>query len=308
MPPRPSSAPAPASTSVAGGRAYIGLALLGWGLAILLGVTPHEDLLVGGALALFGAVLLASARGLPRLPPIPPLLVAGVGLGLAYAVMAYVLVAGAALDARKLTLVLLGCALAAASPWLDRVVRLPRRGVTASVGSLAVCALVVLGAPLAVWALQAGFKAAVGSTPLESFVRLGLLAPLHVILNALGHPSSVDGQTVTYATRDGPLRVDVGAACSGLQAMGLFTGVLALYLLVERPGGRRLALWSAIGIGGVYLANLLRLVTIFLVGYQWGADALVRVHAQAGWIFFLAWALLFARLLPRSRRAPTRTT
>lgn len=300
MPPTPPPSPAGRPGPVASGRAYIGLALLGWGLAILLGVTPHEDRLVGGALSVFGAVLLATARGLPRLPSVPMLLVAGAGLALGAGVMAYVLAADAALDARKLALVLLGCGLAAASPWLDRAVRLPRRGVT-TVGSLVGCALVVLGAPLAVWALQASFKAAIGTTPLESFVRIGLLAPVHAILAGLGLPSSVDGQSVTYATRDGPLRVDVGAACSGIQAMALFTGVLALYLLVERPGGRRLALWSAIGILGVYAANLLRLVTIFLVGYQWGAEALVRVHAQAGWMFFLAWALIFARIVPRSR-------
>ena len=296
----------PAAVPVASGRAYIGLALLGWGLAILLGVTPHEDRLVGAALTVFGGVLLVTARGLPRLQRMPALMVAGVGLGLAASVVAYVVAAGAVLVARKIALIALGCGLAAASPWLERSVHLARRGVTTTVGSLVGCALVVLGAPLAVWAMQAGFKVAVGSTPLESFVRFGLLAPLHVILAAFGLPSSVDGQTVTYATQEGTLRVDVGAACSGLQAMALFSGVLALYLFVERPGGRRLATWSAIGIAGVYVANLLRLVTIFLVGYQWGSDALVRVHAQAGWIFFLAWALVFARLLPRTRRTPAR--
>lgn len=312
MPPQPPDGPStrapPGVPPVASGRAYLGLALLGWGLAILLGVTPHEDRLVGAALSLFGGVLLATAQGLPQLPRMPALAVATVGAALAAAVLAYVIAADAVLDVRKLALVLLGCSLAGASPWLGRSVRLPRRGVTTTVGSLVGCALVVVGAPLAVWAVQAAFKAAVGSTPLESFVRFGLLAPLHVILALFGLPSSIDGQSVTYATHDGPLRVDVGAACSGLQAMALFTGVLALYLFIERPGGRRLAVWSTIGIAGVYLANLLRLVTIFLVGYRWGSDALVRVHAQAGWIFFLAWALLFARLLPRAHRAPARTT
>ncbi|MEK6976229.1 MAG: exosortase/archaeosortase family protein [Candidatus Thermoplasmatota archaeon] len=293
----------PAGAAGSSGQAYIGLALLGWGLAILLGVTPHEDYAVGAALTAFGAVLVATAASLPRLPRVPALLVAGGGLALAATVLAYVLAAHAVVDARKLALILLGCGLVIASPWLHRSVRLPRRGATTTVGSLAGCALVVLGAPLAVWAVQAAFKAAVGATPVEAFVRVALLGPLHVILSGLGLGSSVDGQTVTYATRHGTLLVDVGAACSGLQAMALFSGVLALYLIVERPGGRRLALWSLIGVAGVYVANLLRLVTIFLVGYRWGADALVQVHAQAGWIFFVAWALLFARLVPKSRRA-----
>lgn len=304
MPPRLPSPPLPDTTR---GRAYIGLALLGWGSAIVLGVTPHEDRLVGGALAIFGGALVGTALGLPRLPSLPPHLVAGAGLSLAACVLAYILAAGAAWDARKAALVILGCALAAAAPWLDRAVPLARRGVTATVGSLVGCALVVLGAPLAVWALQAAFKGLVGATPLEAFVRVGLLGPLHVLLAALGHASVVDGQTVTYTTREGLLHVNVGAACSGLQAMALFSGVLALYLFVERPGGRRLLLWSAIGLAGVYVANLLRLVVIFLVGYQWGSDALERVHAQAGWMFFLAWALLFARLVPKGAPRKART-
>lgn len=299
MPPTPTSDPPAHSV---GGRSYLGLALLGWGLAIVLGVTPHEDRVVGASLAVFGAVLVASSRGLPRLPPLPPLWVAGAGLSLAACVLAYVLAADAPLDVRKIALIAVGSCLAAAAPWLERVVPVARRGVTATVGSLAGCALVVLGAPLAVWALQAVFKALVGATPLEAFVRVGLLAPLHLLLAMLGHPSVVEGQTVSYATREGVLHVNVGAACSGLQAMGLFSGVLALYMFVERPGGMRLAIWSAIGLAGVYVANLLRLVAIFLVGYQWGHDALVRVHAQAGWVFFLAWALLFARLVPKVAR------
>ena len=39
------------------GRAYLGLALLGWGLSILLGVTPHEDLLVANSLATVGGTV-----------------------------------------------------------------------------------------------------------------------------------------------------------------------------------------------------------------------------------------------------------
>lgn len=309
--PRRATAVAPArppgdGAAPAGGRAYIGLALLGWGLAILLGVTPHEDRLVGAALAAFGGLLLATAPAWPRVPPVDPRIAAAAGLLLATGVLGYVVLAGAALDARKVALVALGAGLACAAPWLGRTVRLPRHGATATVGSLVACAAVALGAPLAVWAVQAAFKAAIGATPLEAFVRVGLLAPLHAILTLLGLSSSVRGQSVTYATRDGPLQVDVGAACSGLQAMALFTAVLGLYVLVERPGGRRLALWCAIGIAGVYAANVLRLVAIFLVGYQWGGDALVRVHAQAGWVFFVAWALLFARLVPTSRRGARR--
>jgi exosortase/archaeosortase family protein len=150
-----------------------------------------------------------------------------------------------------------------------------------------------------VWGVQAAFKGVAGTTPVEAFVEYGLVLPMAGFAAMLGWSPAVHGQTLTYMTATGPLSVEVGAACSGLQAMALFGGVLAVYLLVERPGGRAVAAWSALGLAGVYLANLARLFVLAVVGHAWGRDALLRVHADAGWVFFVAWALLFAWLARR---------
>src|SRR5687768_1610150 len=286
------------------GRAYLGLALLGWGLSILLGVTPHEDLLVGGGLAVFGLALAASS---PRLPEfrgsLSPWIVAGAGLAVVAGLLAFNAATGAALDGPKVAILIVGAGLVAAAPFLGRRLRLGRKGRSLTVASMVVGSLAVLGAPLAVWGLQALTKGVVGTTPIEAFVRFALIAPIGAFLHLIGFAPEIQGQTVTYATRNGPLALEVGAACSGVQAMALFTGVLALFLWSEKPGARRLAIWCAIGIAGVYVANLLRLVMLFLVGYQWGGDALVEAHAHLGWVFFVAWAILFARLA-RGKRSP----
>lgn len=298
----PSAAPAPLAKPVpapqaGAGRAYLGFALLGWGLAILLGVTPHEDLWVGAGLAVFGLALAASS---PRFPEfggtLSPYLVAGAGLSVVAGVLAFNAASGSSLEGPKIPIVLVGAGLVAAAPLLGRRLPIGRKGRTMTVASLVIASLAVLGAPLAVWGLQAATKGVVGTTPVEAFTRFALVAPVSALLQATGFAPSVDGQTVTYVTRSGPLALEVGAACSGIQAMALFTGVLALFMWAEKPGGRRLAIWSIIGIGGVYVANLLRLVMLFLVGYQWGPEALLQAHAQAGWIFFVGWAILFARL------------
>ncbi|MEA3136089.1 MAG: hypothetical protein QOJ26_1127 [Thermoplasmata archaeon] len=285
------------------GRAYLGLALLGWGLSIVLGVTPHEDLVVGSGLAIFGAVLVATSPRLPESRGLPAYAVAGVGLAIVAGVLAHTLLASAAFDVPKAALVALGVGLATAAPFLRRRIPVGRKGRSVTVATLVVGGLAVLGAPLAVWGLQAATKGVMGTTPMEAFVRYGLLLPIGLFLKAVGLDAAIDGQTVTYATPHGPLALEVGAACSGVQAMALFAGVLALFLWIEKPGGRRLALWSAIGIGGVYVANLLRLAMLFLVGYEWGPDALLQAHAQAGWLFFVAWAIVFARLVRSPRRA-----
>lgn len=293
---------APAPEAPTAGRAYVGLAVLGGGLAVLLGATPHEDPLVGLALALFGAALVGTAPRLPAVRRLPPAAVAAAGILLVLAVTAHTAWRHGAPNLPKAAIALLGLALAGCAPPLarDATVRLGRRRIP--LATLVACLLPVLAAPLLVWGLQATLKGTVGATPIELFVRVALLAPLAAGLGLLGLDPHVDGQTLRYATPNGPLTVEVGAACSGVQAMALFAGILALFLVAERPGGRRLAVWCCIGLAGVYAANLLRLGVLTLVGYAWGVDALLQVHAQAGWVFFVAWALLFTHL---ARRAGT---
>ncbi|MEA3189548.1 MAG: hypothetical protein QOD77_130 [Thermoplasmata archaeon] len=293
--------PAPAHGT---GPWFLGLALLGWGLAILLGVVPHEDLLVGLGLAAFGAALVASVRQVPRLPTMPAWLAWVLAALLALGPIAYVALARTAFDLPKAAMVGTGLVLAACAQHLQERVRLPLRGrPEATVSTLAVSLAAVLGAPLAVHAVQAGFEAAVGSTPVEAFLQVGLLWPLTGILTVLGWQPHLDGQILGYTTAAGPITVEVGAACSGIQAMALFAVLLALYLLVERPSGPRAALLTLIGLGGVYVANLLRLVMLMVVGYHWGVDALMEAHAQAGWVFFVAWAFLFAWIVNRKQKA-----
>jgi exosortase/archaeosortase family protein len=283
------------------GRAFLGLALLGWGLSILLGITPHEDLFVGTGLAVFGAAMLATAPRLPEIPSLPAWTVAGLGVALVGGLAGFTAATHGAWDLQKGVLLGLGVALMAASLALGRRLRVGRKGRTVSVGSAVVAVLAVLGAPLAVWSLQAAAKGVFGTTPGEAFVRYALVLPSGLLLSGLGMHPVVAGQTISFPTPRGILSVEVGAACSGIQAMALFMAVLGAYLWSEKPGGRRLAVWSAIGLGGVYLANLLRLFVLFLVGYHWGSAALLQVHAQAGWMFFAAWALAFAWLARRAR-------
>lgn len=283
------------------GRAYLGLAFLGWGMSILLGVTPHEARIVGGALALFGTALLATAPRWPDFRRLPAWIIGGIGIAVVALLTGYTTATRSAVDPPKAAIFLVGAALLVAAPFLTRTVPLAKSRRRMSVGGLVVMLLAILAVPLAIWATQAVGKLAFATTPTDLFVQYGLVLPSGILLTAFGFKPTIAGQTIAYATPNGPLLVEVGAACSGIQAMALFMAVLAVYLWSEKPGGPRLALWSAIGLGGVYLTNLIRLEILFLVGYRWGSDALLRVHAQAGWLFFAAWALAFAALTRRAR-------
>jgi exosortase/archaeosortase family protein len=285
----------------ASARAYLGLALLGWGTAILVGVIPKEDRLVGAGLLVFGAALLATAPSWPHVA-VPRWLVASTGAVALLGVPVYNAFAGSPFNPAKIAIMALGLLLLVAAPFVDA--RLPlRREVT--IGTLVVGALTAFLAPLLVYAIQGAFEATSGATPIEAFLRYGLLMPLAWFVAAAGWDPRLSGQTMTYTTRQGDMALEVGVACSGIQAMALFSAVLALFMFVERPRGRSLALWTALGLGGIYVANLLRLFMLAWVGHQWGGEALEKAHAQAGWMFFVAWTLLFAWLI-RRRRASQR--
>ncbi len=277
-----------------GGRVYIGLGILGWGLAILLQVAPHEDPLVGAGLAVFGAALLVTAPVWPQVR-ISSIFTFALGLILAGGMIAYDVLFRAPLNLTKIAIVLYGLALLTATPFLGKTLNVRNKPIPVS--TLVAGSLAAVGVPLAVWGFQALFKSAVGATPVEAFIHFGLLLPMLGLLHLLGWNPVVDGQILAYSGASGPLRVEVGAACSGVQAMALFSGILALFLLVERPKAARLAVWTFIGLAGVYVTNLLRLATLMAVGYQWGSEALIQTHEQAGWIFFVAWALGFAALV-----------
>jgi exosortase/archaeosortase family protein len=277
------------------GRVYIGLGILGWGLAILLQVAPHEDPLVGAGLALFGLALLITAPAWPRVERLSPWLTLGLGILLAGGMVVYDAILHAPLNVTKVAIVVYGLLLLAATPFLRRSIAI--RGTDVPVSTVVAGSLAAVGVPLAAWGFQAMFKSAIGATPVEAFIQYGLLVPMVWLLRLFGWGPSIDGQVLAYSGADGPLRVEVGAACSGVQAMALFSGVLALFLLVERPKGGRLLTWTAIGLAGVYVTNLMRLASLMAIGYQWGSEALIQAHEQAGWIFFVAWALLFAWLV-----------
>ncbi|MES2155228.1 MAG: exosortase/archaeosortase family protein [bacterium] len=264
---------------------------------MVLGASPHEDPLVGAALAFFGAALLVSSPRLPHVEHLPSTLVACVGMALCVAIAAGTALAHTGLNVTKAAVLAAGLALVACAPLIATHRTIPWRGDQVPLATVAAAILVALAAPLAVWGAQATFKDAFGATPVETFVAFGLLVPLAFLANLAGLHAVARGQDLIYATPRGQLDVQVGAACSGVEAMAVFTAVLALYCLIERPGGRALGMWSLVGLIGVYVANILRLTLLVAVGYWWGTDALLRAHAEAGWIVFVAWALVFSWLV-----------
>jgi exosortase/archaeosortase family protein len=134
------------------------------------------------------------------------------------------------------------------------------------------------------------------------------LAPeLSAILSFLGVVNSVHavygftapGLTFTPIKMTTPVTLLISTSCSGIYSFGIFASAYAAFLLTEyeRPSRR---LWTILTLGFLasYVANLLRMVIIVLIGFysdsqQSDLQNLLLAHSYAGWLIFLAWLALF---------------
>ncbi|HWG89750.1 MAG TPA: exosortase/archaeosortase family protein [Candidatus Thermoplasmatota archaeon] len=287
-----------------------GILLAGYGGLILADLLAHESPLVGAFLLLGGGLLAWAAcpRALaPVTPQAPPpraasrvgvALAVGLGLLLSGGTLLYNLLASSSLSTPELALVGYGLLLLVAAPHLHK-----RVGPVA-VGKFAAWSVPLLGVPLGMYALDAAIEALGADSPFGSLIAVTLVAPMAAALSLLGIESSTIGQTLILATPAGTLSLGVGLVCAGIHPSLLFLGVFTLYAWEEETPPRRLAALLILGLAGVYLANLARLVALALVGYHWGGVALQQAHAHLGWLLFVAWMGVYWWLVLRRFQGP----
>ena len=109
----------------------------------------------------------------------------------------------------------------------------------------------------------------------------------------------VDGVLLTYHDVGGNrLEVSIALGCTGLYSASIFLSAFIAYILVEyRQFDARVGILLALGILTSYIANLLRMIIILLVGYYYGMDALLTAHANVGELIFLFWIAIFWGLM-----------
>lgn len=284
-------------------RLLAGLVLTGQGLLVVTGILDHEAPLPLGfaTLAAGLALLLWPSRGATgalaasegsRTFARRSWIVLALGLFAALGVLAYNALRRSTLSGPEIAILLYGAALVVASRRLDKW------------GRAVAYSFPLVLAPLSLYALNAALVAGVGSTPLTLYIRHGLVAPMAATLSLVGVDVVMMGETVRLASPQGTLFLTVGVVCAGLYAGALFLGVFALFAWEQRTRGWRLAAYLALGLVGLHVANVFRLVLLALVGVRWGGGALQTFHQHAGWVLFLAWAILFWWLVLRKFERP----
>ncbi|MEM3627177.1 MAG: archaeosortase/exosortase family protein, partial [Candidatus Bathyarchaeia archaeon] len=114
------------------------------------------------------------------------------------------------------------------------------------------------------------------------------------ILNALGIMASANNNLVTLFSRQGNMYyLLVDAPCTGIKGMLAYGSLAVLMILdVEAPCKRKL-LWTAIGLAGTFLINILRLLSIFLAAYFLEIDTAMAIHTYLGYSLFIVWVMAF---------------
>lgn len=225
-------------------------------------------------------------------------LVAAIGIVAAGGVVAYNVARGSTLSLPEAAILAYGVALVAASPFLSR------RALGTDVGTLVAFSFPLLLAPLSLYAVNAALASRMAQTPVAWYVQSTLVAPMAAALRLVGLDALTSGDTVRLVTPRGPLFLSVGVVCAGLYASVLFLGVFALFAWERRTPPARLAAYLAVGLLGLHAANVLRLVLLAVVGYEWGPAALQSFHQHAGWVLFLLWSVAFWAVVLRRFEGP----
>lgn len=85
-------------------------------------------------------------------------------------------------------------------------------------------------------------------------------------------------------------KVNIAAACSGYEGIGLVTVFMAIYLWMFRRELRYPNAWLIlpIGVAAIWLMNAVRIAALILIGAHVSSDvAITGFHSQAGWMTFL---------------------
>jgi len=129
---------------------------------------------------------------------------------------------------------------------------------------------------------------------------LGVSNQVHAVVG-----STAPGLTFTPTHFPVQVTVVITTACSGIYSFGIFASAFVAFVLTEyQKLSRRIWLLLVLGLLAAYLANVLRMVIIVLVGYytdtaETDLQNLLIAHSYAGWLIFLAWVSLFWGIILR---------
>ena len=114
-----------------------------------------------------------------------------------------------------------------------------------------------------------------------------VLLPSLFIISVIGIPIQVIATETVQIQGVEEMSVIIGGPCSGLYSMFLLVGIMVAYTKIEQIERGKFYSLFVISIVVAYLANLTRVVTLYIVAYYYGKEAMYFAHVHLGWIIFV---------------------
>lgn len=109
------------------------------------------------------------------------------------------------------------------------------------------------------------------------------------ILNLI-KPTTIYNNTINF---DG-FSVGVGYACSGVESLAaFFSAITAFYFTQTKSDIKKLLRYFLIGGLALYILNIIRVIILILIGYNYGKEWLMFFHTNFSWIMFVLGMSIF---------------
>jgi archaeosortase C (PEF-CTERM variant) len=82
------------------------------------------------------------------------------------------------------------------------------------------------------------------------------------------------------------MTIVIGGPCSGLYSMFLLIGIVAGYSRIEKMDIKKTLGLLGFAVLIAYIANLIRVLILYITAYFYGMDVMMIVHTHIGWIIF----------------------
>ena len=134
-------------------------------------------------------------------------------------------------------------------------------------------------------------------SPFENFLVHNFLGkPVYLVLNFFNYEVWLNANSIFYidTTKNLSTSVIISSGCSGMYSVMIFMCAFFSYgLMLENIPFSRISFFFLLGIFTSYISNLIRMITIILVGHYEGPEALDFAHQNLGWIIFVLWMWIF---------------
>lgn len=144
--------------------------------------------------------------------------------------------------------------------------------------------------------------------PNGTFTALQSLVPVTTsgvtsILNLLGYttetwPAGQEGLYLSVSRGGGnPYTAIIAWSCAGSHSLFLYSFMIMLFLRGTSISRLRKIVYVAVGAAGTFFVNVLRIVTIYVIGINSGDSPAKLFHEFYGELFFIAWMFVYLTIV-----------